>query len=243
MFYTLLMFLGIATTAMPSIAAAPQSGWFTIMQSYGGTWLLGLGITIVFAASMGHIDGSVQVCGLQIANDLVNSDKRNLSDSQLTFVAKSSMLAFMGLAGLVAYLTFNMDRLQLLAQISYQGIVQLAVPLFLGVFWRGGNKHGAVAGMLSGFVVAMILTIIFPDDIRALGSLTGGVLGLAVNLIVFLAVSAATGISAEEKARVDEMFEVAKNPVRQAAEDLSLAEEIDALTESTAPVARERVDG
>jgi SSS family solute:Na+ symporter len=242
-FYTLLMFLGIAATAMPSIAAAPQGGWFTIMQSYGGTWLLGLGITIVFAASMGHIDGSVQVCGLQIANDLVNSDKRKLSDSQLTFVAKSSMLAFMGLAGLVAYLTFNMDRLQLLAQISYQGIVQLAVPLFLGVFWRGGNKHGAVAGMLSGFVVAMILTIIFPDDIRALGSLTGGVLGLAVNLLVFLAVSAATGISAEEKARVDQMFEVAKNPVRQAAEDLSLAEEIDAFTENTAPVAKERVDG
>ncbi len=45
------------------------------MSDYGGTWLLGLGITIVFAASMGHIDGSVQVCGLQIANDLVNTDE------------------------------------------------------------------------------------------------------------------------------------------------------------------------
>ena len=45
------------------------------MSDYGGTWLLGLGVTIVFAASMGHIDGSVQVCGLQIANDLVNTDE------------------------------------------------------------------------------------------------------------------------------------------------------------------------
>src|SRR5882724_3985237 len=117
-FYTLLMLLGIAATTMPAVAANPQAGWFTVMSEYGGTWLLGLGITIVFAASMGHIDGSVQVCGLQIANDLVNTEKRPLSDKQLTFVAKTSMMAFMALAGIVAYATFNMSRLQLLAQIS-----------------------------------------------------------------------------------------------------------------------------
>lgn len=120
-FYTLLMLVGIAATVMPDVADSPQAGWFTIMSDYGGTWLLGLGITIVFAASMGHIDGSVQVCGLQIANDLVNTTKRPLTDKRLTQVAKTSMLVFMIAAGVVAYATFNMTRLQLLAQISYQG--------------------------------------------------------------------------------------------------------------------------
>jgi len=215
-FYTLLMLLGIAATTMPAVAANPQAGWFTIMQSYGGTWLLGFGITIVFAASMGHVDGSVQVCGLQIANDLVNSQRRQLSDGRLMAVAKVSMIGFMVLAGVVAYLTFNLTRLQLLAQVSYQGIVQLAVPLFLGVFWRGGNGRGAVAGMVSGFVVAMVLTLIYPDDIAGLGSVTGGIVGIAVNLTVFLTVSAVTGTSPEEKARVAAMFEVARNPVRVA---------------------------
>jgi Na+/proline symporter len=199
---------------MPDVAAAPQSGWFTVMSDYGGTWLLGLGITIVFAASMGHIDGSVQVCGLQIANDLVNTEKRPLSDKQLTYVAKMSMIAFMALAGVVAYATFSMSRLQLLAQISYQGVVQLAVPLFLGIFWRAGNKHGAVAGMVSGFVVAMVLTWIYPDDIRALGSLTGGIVGIAVNLAVYLGDALLVRSDAAEKARVDEMFEAAKTRVR-----------------------------
>jgi SSS family solute:Na+ symporter len=154
------------------------------------------------------------VCGLQIANDLVNTDKRPLSDKQLTYVAKTSMMAFMVLAGVVAYATFSMTRLQLLAQISYQGVVQLAVPLFLGIFWRGGNKQGAVAGMVSGFVVAMILTWIFPDDIRALGSLTGGIVGIAVNLVVYLAAALFISNDEAEKARVDEMFETAKTKVR-----------------------------
>jgi len=207
------MLLGIAASQMPEVIANPQAAWFTIMESYGGTWLLGLGVTMVFAASMGHIDGSVQVCGLQIANDLVNSDKRKLSDSALTVVAKVSMVGFMALAGVVAYVTYDMTRLQLLAQISYQGVVQLAVPLFFGIFWRGGNKYGAVSGMLSGFGIALVLTFIYPDDIAGLGSLTGGVVGMAVNLIVFLVVSALTGISAAERTRVEEMYEIAARSV------------------------------
>jgi Na+/proline symporter len=208
-FYTLLMLVGIAATGIPAVAAHPQNGWFTLLDQYGGTWLLGLAVTIVFAASMGHIDGAVQVCGLQIANDILNGKKR-FSDSQLTKIAKLSMVAFMGLAGIVAALTFNMDRLQLLAQISYQGIIQLAVPLFLGIFWRGGNKYGALTGMISGFIVAAVLTAIYPDDIAALGSITGGIIGLAVNLVLFLIVSGVTAHKTDDKERVHEFFETAK---------------------------------
>ncbi|GAA4385636.1 sodium:solute symporter family protein [Tsukamurella soli] len=211
-FYTLLMLVGVAATTIPAVHNAPQSGWFTLLQDWGGTWMLGLAAVMVFAASMGHIDGSVQVCGLQIANDLVDSPRRPLSDRSLTVVAKSSMVVYMGLAAVIAYFTFNMTRLQLLAQISYQSIVQLAVPLFLGIFWRGGNRYGAVSGMLSGFAVAMVLTVIYPDDIRVAGSLTGGVIGMAVNLVVYLVVSALTGQSAEERAHVDEMFAAAAAP-------------------------------
>ncbi|AWH01480.1 sodium:solute symporter family protein [Rhodococcus ruber] len=236
-FYTLLMLLGVAATTMPEVYSDPQAGWFTIMESYGGTWLLGLGVTMVFAASMGHIDGSVQVCGLQIANDLINSEKRPLTDNQLTYVAKTSMVVFMGLAAVVAYLTFDMTRLQLLAQISYQGIVQIAIPLFLGIFWRGGNKYGAVAGMVSGFVVALVLTVVYPDDIAGLGSLTGGVVGMVVNLLVYLVVSAFTGTSEAEKRRVDEMFAVATRPVAVGAETpepaLSVAFEVPSATPAT----------
>lgn len=213
-FYTLLMLVGIAATKLPDVVAKPQAGWFTIMSDYGGTWVLGLGLTIVFAASMGHIDGSVQVCGLQIANDLVNTEKRALSDKQLTYVAKASMGVFMALAGVVAFLTFNMDRLQLLAQISYQGVIQLSVPLFFGIFWRGGNKQGAIAGMVSGFIVAMIMTSIYPDDVRWLGSLTGGIVGLLVNLAVFLGAAAFIRRDDADKARVDAMFTAATTSIR-----------------------------
>ncbi|TIC82768.1 sodium:solute symporter family protein [Nocardioides sp. GY 10127] len=216
LFYTLLMFIGLAVASTGLAADNPQVGWFTVMNDWGGTFFLGLAIVIVFAASMGHIDASVQVSGLQIANDLVQGKERKLSDAQLTRISKASMAVFMILAAVLAYATRDMSRMQLLAQMSYQGIVQLAVPLFLGIFWRGGNKYGAISGMVGGFATAAVLTWIFPDDIHALGSLTGGIVGLAVNLVLFFVVSAITGRTDEEKARVDEFFDVAagkKKPV------------------------------
>ncbi|MEU2900359.1 hypothetical protein ACWC4E_29910 [Streptomyces sp. NPDC001273] len=67
--------------------------------------------------------------------------------------------------------------------------------------------------MVSGFTVAGVLTMIYPDDIRVLGSITGGIIGFAVNLAVFLIVSALTGQSAQERQRVAQLFE-ARQAVR-----------------------------
>ncbi len=63
--------------------------------------------------------------------------------------------------------------------------------------------------MIVGFACAAVLTVAFPDDIPALGSITGGVVALAINLIVYVAVSKLTGTTAKERARVDELFAVA----------------------------------
>ncbi|MFC7401035.1 sodium:solute symporter [Citricoccus sp. GCM10030269] len=223
-FYTLLMLVGIAATSWDVVASDPQAGWFTLTNEYGGTWLLGLGVTMVFAASMGHVDASVQVSGLQVANDIVQSEKRPLTDKQLMIISKGSMVVYMILAAAIAYMTFGMERLQLLSQMAYQGIVQLAVPLFLGIFLKFGSKAGAVTGMIAGFVTAVGLTLFWPDDILALGSLTGGMVALGVNLLCYIVFSLIFPASEQAKARVDELFDVASRPaVTSVVED---AEEI-----------------
>lgn len=54
-----------------------------------------------------------------------------------------------------------------------------------------------------------MLTWVNPDDIKALGSLTAGIIGLLANLATFLVVSVLTGRSDAEQAQIDELFEVA----------------------------------
>lgn len=212
-FYALLTVVMLSAAHITGVAANPQAGWTTLLENYGGVWLLGLGLTMIFAGSIGHIDGSVQAAGTQIANDIVGS-KIELSDVQKTIVSKGSMVLFIALAAVLAYFTNGMDRLQLLAQISYQAVVQISVPLFLGIFFKFGNKNGALAGMIVGFVVAAALTVAFPDDIPALGSITGGVVALFVNLFVYVAVSLLTKTPDAERTRVDELFDIARGGKR-----------------------------
>lgn len=205
-FYVLLTLVALSTASIADIAAAPQDGWFTLLYDRGGTWLLGMALVIVLAASMGWIDGCVQVCGAQIANDIVHVLVPR-SDFQLKVIAKSSMVVYMAAASIAAYVAFDYPRLQLLAQMSYQGIVQLAVPMFLGMFWKRGTKVAALASMSTGFVVAAGLTVLYPDDIAGLGGLTSGLVALGVNLIVYLVISFAIPQSVDERRRVNELFE------------------------------------
>lgn len=207
-FYALLTLVMLAAAHIPEVAANPQHGWITLLSQYGGVGLAGLGLVMIFAGSIGHIDGSVQAAGTQIANDFVG-ERRSLSDDQKTRLSKICMVAFVLLSAIVAYFTNGMSRLQLLAQMSYQGIIQIAVPLFLGLFFKFGNKYAAISGMSSGFVIAAVLTFVFPDDIPALGSLTSGVVGLVVNLAVYLIVSVCVKQTDDEKNRVEELFRVA----------------------------------
>jgi Na+/proline symporter len=204
-FYLLLTLVALSAASMTDVAAAPQDGWFTLFPDRMGQWGLGLALVIVLAASMGWIDGCVQVCGAQVANDIVHVISPR-SDLQLKVIAKGSMVVYMLAAAVIAYVAFNYDRLQLLAQMSYQGIVQLAVPMFLGLFWRRGSRLAAVVSMAVGFVVAAVLTWKYPDDMSALGSITGGVLALAVNLVVYVGLTLAKPNSAEESERIDQLF-------------------------------------
>lgn len=111
-FYALLTLTMLAAAHIPEVAANPQSGWTTLLNQYGGTWLLGLGLVMIFAGSIGHIDGSVQAAGTQIANDIIGS-RMSLSDRQKTIFSKCCMVVFVLVSAVLAYFTNGMSRLQL----------------------------------------------------------------------------------------------------------------------------------
>ena len=75
------------------------------------------------------------------------------------------------------------------------------MPLFLGMFWRGGNRIGALLSMGCGFTLAAVLTWFYPDDMPGLGSLTSGVLALGVNLLLYLGCHVCFGQSEQERER------------------------------------------
>lgn len=202
-FVIALLSFGMLASKIPSVTARPDDVVFIISQEAGGLWLLGLAGVVVFAASMGNIDGHIQATGAQLANDLVGNYWK-LDHAQLIIVAKSGMVLLTLLSAWFACL--ELPALFKIAILAYQGIIQLAVSQFLGIFWKRGNKQGAIAGMVVGFALAVALEVIFPQYLPWAFGLTSGVVALAANLTIYVALAYAFPQEEDERRRVEALF-------------------------------------
>jgi SSS family solute:Na+ symporter len=203
LFYGLLTIMAMLAATMPAVRANPEGVWFTTAQAAMGAVGLALAGVIVFAATMGYTDGTIQSSGAQFANDIVGNYAR-LSDRRMVLVAKLGMVVYVLIAAVVA--TLKLPALYTLAVLSYQGIIQLAVPQFLGIFWRRGNKYGAFAGMLVGFGLAIVLEALWPTSLPWAGGLTSGIVALVVNLLIYVGCAYLVPTAERERGRVSRLF-------------------------------------
>lgn len=211
-FFALLMAVALCAAPLPLAAKDPESAFFAISQDAGGTWLLAFALLITFAASMGFVDGVTQAIGTIVANDIIGVI-RPLRDKQELYLAKGAMAVAAIVAAVVAYQIYDSPNLTGVVQLAYQAIIQLAVPIFGGLMWRRGNKVGAVSGLLVGTAVALALTIPYMSQGGAVPWLEGfgsGLVGLIVNLIVYVVVSYARPSDRAELERVAELFSAAR---------------------------------
>jgi solute:Na+ symporter, SSS family len=169
--------------------------------------LLALAGVTVFAASMGNIDATVQSIGAQIANDIlgaVRSDRAPMSERSLMVATQIAMAVVTLVSAAIACLPLPaMFKIGLFA---IQIMVQLSVPLYIGIFTKLGNAAGATAGMLMGVGTVCLLQLAWPIGIPWAYGLTTGAIGLLVNLTVFLLASVVIPRTNEEQQRLDRLF-------------------------------------
>jgi SSS family solute:Na+ symporter len=206
-FVSSLGFLALLASARPDVAANPDAAWFTLALAAGGPLLLALAGVVVFAASMGNIDATVQSIGAQIANDVigaVRSDNIAMSERALMLTSQISMAAVTLLSATIACLP--LPALFTIALFAFQIMVQISVPLYFGIFSTFGNRHGASGGMLAGIATVCALQFAWPVGIPWAYGLTTGAIGLLVNLAVFLLAGVAIPRTSEERDRLEALF-------------------------------------
>lgn len=192
------------------VAAAPDHVWF-ILSGDGGILLLTLAAISVVGATLGNVGANIQAVGAQAANDIVGILRPG--DGADVRVAKWAVAITTGVSAVIAFTTLSsVSGLVGLAMLSYQGIVQLAPTLLLGVFWKRATAAGAVSGMVVGFTLAAVLQILYPTQIPWLGGLTSGIVAMAINAAILVVVSLIRPQSASERSRVEELWSITAAP-------------------------------
>lgn len=207
-FCAALLIFGMLASLLPAVGSNTNEVWFIASHEAGGLVLLGMAGVVLLAASMGHIDGNIQATGAQIANDLLGNYFK-LDTKQLIVISKLGMLVLTLLASWLACL--ELPALFSLAVMAYQGIIQLAVPQFLGIFWKRGNKHGAIASMSIGFMLAVALEVIYNGQIPWAYGLTSGAIALLANVGIYVLFAYLVPQSQEERQRVDRLFDMVES--------------------------------
>lgn len=203
-FLAIMLTMSMLAHQLPEVAAAPDNVWF-LTAAHGGPFVLALAGVAVFAATVGNVNAITAAVGTHTAQDIIHIG--GASEATTTRTARIAIIAATVLAIIGAILTVNVTAgLLTLALASYQGIVQLAPALYLGIFWRKGNATGAAVGMLVGFTVAVVLQFLYPVSIPELGGLTSGVVGLIANTLAYVVLSYALPQDAAERARIDRLF-------------------------------------
>lgn len=202
-----LAYLALLASVRPDVAANPDAAWFTLALAAGGPLVLALAGLTVFAASMGNIDATVQSIGAQAANDVMNAvrgDRPPMSERSLMVTSQVIMTVTTLASAAIACLP--LPALFTIGLFAIQIMVQLSVPLYLGIFTRLGNAQGAIGGMIAGVVTVCVLQVTWPLGVPWAYGLTTGAVGLMVNLAVFLGAGLLTSRSREEDDRLAELF-------------------------------------
>ncbi|GAA4500808.1 sodium:solute symporter family protein [Gluconacetobacter tumulicola] len=221
LFSMALVVMGLMAAALPGLHGEADMAWFEVARLAAGPVGLGLAGTVMLAATMGGVDAIIQAMGTQVANDIVGAG-RTLPYRTSILTAKGTMVVATALAAGIACLPIA--HLSMLALLSYQGIIQVAVAQYGGLFWRRGTATAGIAGMVAGFATAILLETFFHGAAAHVGGLSSGVIGLAVNAATYVALSLLAPHTAPETHRVARLFAGADTSRRDTAPPIALAQ-------------------
>ncbi|RJS59355.1 sodium:solute symporter family protein [Bacillus sp. PK3_68] len=197
-FVILVMWLALGGSLLDGYPKDPQEGGFWIAKTYGGPVVLGLMGIFALSASMSTISAMSTTSSIIIGKHFTS---QKLSRDQKLKYSKLFTLAIGLLCMAIA--TMDLPMVTTITLYVYECLVQVAPALLLGMYWKRANKYGAAVGTITGMVI-VLLKEPFPWLITWANGVSAGLLGLAVNLILFVTISLVT----PKPSHVNELFNV-----------------------------------
>ena len=168
-------------------------------QAFTPSWIAALPIAGALAAGMSTIGGLLMVIGTGIGSDIYSTIVPNADEKRKV----KAGFFFTALGGIVTILLALDPPDFLLTSIIWAFVVASSTftpVLILGIWWKGANKVGAIAGMVVGAVLSIALWWTKGSlfglqliDLGPLGFLVTGIFSASAAWFTVVAVSMLTG--------------------------------------------------
>lgn len=156
--------------------------------------LLGIVLVLVLSASVSTLSGLTLTSASSISLDLIGTTvKKNMKETQKLLLTRILCFVFIVFSFTVA--AFRIEAILNLMAFSWGAIAgSFLAPYLLALYWKGINRTGAWAGIISGLVFSLGLNIM---DVVKLGKFSlpnaplNGVIAMAVSMALSVLISLA----------------------------------------------------
>jgi sodium/proline symporter len=174
-------------------------------------FLTGVFLVVVLAAIMSTVDSLLILASSAVVRDVVQQIfNPDVSERRLSLYGKGITVIVGG--GAIAAALTEARAIFWFVLFAWSGLASAFTPVVLcSLFWKGTTRMGAMWGMVSGFLTAVLWVVLFKERFFDLYEMIPGfAVGFAVTVGVSLATRAPEG-AAEEMASVHEAVRAATN--------------------------------
>jgi Na+/proline symporter len=192
------VFTGIAGRALFPGLADQETILPTMAAGLLPAVFLGLYLVIVLAASMSTVDSLLILVSSVVARDVIqNVFDPELSERRIAFIGKLVTIVI-GVGAIV----FALEQVRLIfwfVLFAWSGLACAFTPVVLcSLFWPRTTWAGAIAGMVSGFLTAIVWVVAFkPLTLDLYEMIPGFAVAFIVTIIVSLVTKPVPGAAAE----------------------------------------------
>lgn len=195
----MILWLALGGRMLPGFPEDAQGGVFWMANQYGGPFALGLVGVFASAAAVSTISSNANSTAVLLAKNVVGHVTK---DDKVILISAKLITLIVGIVS-IAIATQELPKLITMALAMYDCVVQVIVPLLFGLYWRKGNLQGAVFGLMTGVIIALT-SLLSPDLITWAGGVSGGIVGLVANAVVYVVCGYLFG----KQDHVDELFTI-----------------------------------
>ena len=178
------LLIGLAAHQLLSGVDRADSVLPLMMIQYSNWFIAALVMAAAISAGMSTINSMLLSSAQIVSQDLIFyntrdtvSDKKNLKISRIVIVILAIVAAIIALRPPQALV-------QVVQDVAYTGLAQLAPAFILGLYYKNASKEGAILGMTSGIILLFAFRILKLSPLGIPGFMWAFFLNLLLNVMV-----------------------------------------------------------
>lgn len=192
------LFIGIAGHRLLGKVDAADNVLPLLMNNYANWFLAALIMAAAVAAGMSTINSMILVSSQIVSQDLILM-KRKVTDKQNLILSRTIILTIVIIGAIIA-LRPPKTLVQVVQDVAYTGLAQMAPAFVLGLYWKEARKEGAIVGMTVGTIILFATRIL---KVSPLGY-PGFIWAFFINIICMVVISVA--LKTKDNTRTIERF-------------------------------------